>query len=58
MPRKDFEDSRRQQKMDELVKARRLTKAVQEVMGMTKRETQEEMEKHRLGWITRDGKEL
>lgn len=58
MPRKDFDSKRRQQKMDELVKARRLAKAAAETIGLTKREIQEEMEKASLGWTTRDGKEL
>ena len=58
MPRKDFEDKRRQQKMNDLVKARRLTKAVQGMLVESKKETQEALENHALGWTTRDGKEL
>lgn len=49
MPRKDFTDERVSKKQRAIDKKRR---------RQQKKETQESLNKHRLGWTTRDGKEL
>ena len=52
MPRKDFEDERVSEKQ------RKLNKKGRKALKKSKQETQEALDKHRLGWKTRDGKEF
>ena len=58
MPRKDFtdEDERVSKKQRQLDK--KMGKAKRKALKQNKKEVQEALDNHRLGWETRDGKEL
>lgn len=65
MPRKDFTDERVSKKQRQLDKDRRSAEKAKErlqadkkALKQSKRETKTALENHRLGWTTRDGKEL
>lgn len=56
MPRKDFTDERVSKKQRQIDKKR--LNADKKALKKSKREVQEALDNHRLGWKTRDGKEL
>ena len=56
MPRKDFTDERVSKKQRQLDKKQR--ESDRKALKQNKKETQEALNNHRLGWRTRDGKEL
>ena len=56
MPRKEFTDERVSKKQRQIDKKRR--KQEKEALKKSKKETQQALDNHRLGWKTRDGKEI
>ena len=55
MPRKDFNDKRSVEKQKDLPK---MGKKTRKALKKSKQETQKALDNHRLGWETRDGKQL
>lgn len=56
MPRKDFTDERVSKKQRRLDKQKR--KEQKQALKDNKKEVKTALDNHRLGWTTRDGKEL
>ena len=55
-PRKDFTDERVSKKQRKLDKQKR--KEREQALKQNKKEVKTALDNHRLGWTTRDGKEL
>lgn len=58
VPNKDFTDKRSDKKEKHLSKKGQDNKQARKALSKSKKETQKALDNHRLGWTTRDGKQL